>query len=113
PDGKWLVYQQDRGGDEQWQLFAVPSDGGDPVALTNDASIRYTTPRFSPDGKQLAIAIKPKTAAATNVGIFDMQTKQARTLTKEATQDHSWGDARWSPDAKSLFATRENSGSTD
>jgi hypothetical protein len=27
PDGKWIVYQQDRGGDELWDLYAIPSEG--------------------------------------------------------------------------------------
>src|ERR1700747_3243314 len=29
PDGKWIVYQQDTGGNELWDLFAVPNNGGD------------------------------------------------------------------------------------
>ena len=34
PDGKWIVYTQDRGGNEIWDLYAVPSVGGAPMDLT-------------------------------------------------------------------------------
>src|ERR1043165_6900135 len=29
PDGKWIVYQQDTAGNELWDLYAIPSDGGE------------------------------------------------------------------------------------
>ncbi|HYX68416.1 MAG TPA: hypothetical protein VE825_04745, partial [Terriglobales bacterium] len=35
PDGKWIVYDQDYGGNESYDLFAIPADGGDGVNLTN------------------------------------------------------------------------------
>ena len=34
PDGKWIVFQQDTAGNELWDIFAVPSDGGEVVNLT-------------------------------------------------------------------------------
>src|SRR5580698_5166953 len=50
PDGKWIVYEQDAGGGEIFDLFAVPSDGGDAVNLTNTPDVSETNPRWSPDG---------------------------------------------------------------
>jgi WD40 repeat protein len=35
PDGKWVVYQQDHAGNELWDLYAVPSEGGEVINLTN------------------------------------------------------------------------------
>ena len=35
PDGKWIVYQQDHAGDELWDLYAIPVDGGEALNLTN------------------------------------------------------------------------------
>ncbi|HEY1272423.1 MAG TPA: hypothetical protein VGF08_10585, partial [Terriglobales bacterium] len=34
PDGKWIVFQQDAGGNELYDLYAIPSSGGDVVNLT-------------------------------------------------------------------------------
>jgi Tol biopolymer transport system component len=35
PDGKWIVFQSDRAGDEMYDIYAIPSDGGAVVNLTN------------------------------------------------------------------------------
>src|SRR5580700_1611243 len=45
PDGKWIVYEQDAGGGEIFDLYAVPSDGGDPVNITNTPDVSETNPR--------------------------------------------------------------------
>jgi dipeptidyl aminopeptidase/acylaminoacyl peptidase len=45
PDGKWIVYQQDQAGNESWDLYAIPSDGGDAINLTNTPEIREESPR--------------------------------------------------------------------
>src|SRR5215472_1244379 len=39
PDGKWIVYDQDFGGGAFFDLFAVPSAGGEPVNLTRTPDI--------------------------------------------------------------------------
>src|SRR5471030_1998926 len=44
PDGKWIVYQQDHAGDELWDLWAIPSDGGEAVNLTNTTAIPLPSP---------------------------------------------------------------------
>jgi len=35
PNGEWISYQQDYGGGEYYDLFAIPAGGGEPVNLTN------------------------------------------------------------------------------
>ena len=44
PDGKWIVYQQDKGGNEMWDLYAIPSDGREAVNLTSTPDIREQSP---------------------------------------------------------------------
>src|SRR5579884_377106 len=61
PDGKWIVYQQDFGGGEIFDLFAISAAGGKPVNLTNTADISESDAHWSPDGKTLAISVKAKT----------------------------------------------------
>jgi eukaryotic-like serine/threonine-protein kinase len=48
PDGKWIVYVSQPDG---WTLWKIPSDGGEPVRLTDQSSIMAA---ISPDGKLIA-----------------------------------------------------------
>src|SRR5580765_6941332 len=60
PDGKWIVFGQDAGGGEIFDLYVVPSDGGDAVNLTNTPDVSEDGPRWSPDGSTVAISYRPK-----------------------------------------------------
>ena len=113
PDGKWIVYQQDVGGHEIWDLYAVPSDGGQPVNLTNTAHISEDNPRFSYDGKQLAYSVKPEDSPVNNIAVLDWATRKQRMVTDEKSTDHSWAVVDWSRDGRYIFANRGNVASTD
>src|SRR5277367_3838978 len=52
-DAKDIVYQQDKGGDELYDLYAVPVAGGEPRNLTNTDQTSESGPLFSKDGKWL------------------------------------------------------------
>jgi dipeptidyl aminopeptidase/acylaminoacyl peptidase len=113
PDGKWIVYQQDTAGNELWDVFAVPSAGGDVVNLTNTPDVREEGPRWSPDGKTIAINQKPKDGNAYNLALLDWATRKMSLLTHEDTADHSWNSVAWSPDGKTLYADRVEVSFTD
>jgi dipeptidyl aminopeptidase/acylaminoacyl peptidase len=113
PDGKWILYQSDRGGAEIYDLFAIASGGGQSINLTKTDDISETSPRWSPDGTQLAISHKKKTAPVTDVATMDWNTRTVRNLTNETTPDHLWSGHMWSPDGKVIYATRANAGFTD
>ena len=106
PDGKWIAYQQDLDGNELWDVFVVPGDGGDPVNLTNTPNVREESPRWSPDGRLIALNIKDKTATSYDLATLDFATRQVKNLTHEQAADHSWASAAWSPDGRTLYATR-------
>src|ERR1700761_9329401 len=53
PDGKWVVFESDKGGAEIFDLFVVPSSGGATVNLTQTDDASETGPVFSADGKWL------------------------------------------------------------
>jgi len=113
PDGKWILYQSDRGGAETYDLFVIPSGGGKADNLTKTDEISETSPRWSPDGMQLAISYKKKTAPVTDVAVMDWKTRAVRNLTNETTPDHLWSGQVWGPDGKVIYATRNNAGFTD
>jgi dipeptidyl aminopeptidase/acylaminoacyl peptidase len=106
PDGKWIVYQQDAAGNELWDLYAVPSDGGKVVNLTNTPEIREQGPIWSPDGKTLALEYKPKNSTAYDIALMDWETRKVRKLTNETSPNHSWSAVAWSADGKTMFANR-------
>jgi Tol biopolymer transport system component len=113
PDGKWILYESDRGGQEYFDLFAIPADGGEAVNLTNTPEISETDPHFSPGGATLAISYKPKASPVPDIALLDWRTHAVRNLTKEQAKDQLWRFIAWSPDGKSIFATRTFVGFTD
>jgi dipeptidyl aminopeptidase/acylaminoacyl peptidase len=113
PDGKWIVFQSDQGGGEIYDLFAIPSDGGEVVNLTSSPEISETSAVWSRDGKSIAFAYKPKAASAIDIAVLDWKTRAVRNLTQEKTANHMWNNAIWSPDGKFIYATRFNAGFTD
>jgi dipeptidyl aminopeptidase/acylaminoacyl peptidase len=113
PDGKWIVFESDRAGAEVFNLFAVPAGGGAAVNLTNTPDVSETGPAWSLDGTQLAFTMKPKTASVSDIAVMDWSTRKVRAITHEASKDYLWSGPVWSPDGKSLYATRGDTGDTD
>ena len=113
PDGKWIVFQQDTAGNELWDLFAIPSDGGETINLTNTPDIREEGPRWSPDGKTIALNYKPKEATVYDIALLDWATRKVTLLTHENTPNHLWSSVAWSSDGKTLYANRVEVSFTD
>ena len=106
-NGSGIVYQQDRGGDEIYDLYFVPAAGGEPQNLTNTNQTTETGPRFSPDGKWIAFQTREKQAPYTNLALMDWSTHKVRQLTHEQDpKKRSWHMAAWSPDGLFLYADR-------
>jgi dipeptidyl aminopeptidase/acylaminoacyl peptidase len=113
PDGKYIVFQQDSGGNEMWDLYAIPSDGGQATNLTNTPDIREQDPHWSPDGKTIAIIYKPKQSTTYDIALLDWATRHVSKLTNESTPNHNWVPFAWSGDGKTLYANRTDVGFTD
>jgi dipeptidyl aminopeptidase/acylaminoacyl peptidase len=105
-DDDAVVYSQDRGGNEYYDIYDAPVSGGEPRNLTNTPDISETVSEFSPDGKLLAIGVKQKTAPATNLAVMQWPSGSIRQLTHEADPKASWSETVWSPDGQFLYATR-------
>jgi dipeptidyl aminopeptidase/acylaminoacyl peptidase len=105
-DGSTVVYGQDRGGNEYYDIYVVPVSGGEPRDLTNTPDISETVDDFSPDGTLLAVSVKQKTAPATNLAVMPWPGGALRQLTHETDPKASWNEDVWSPDGRFLYATR-------
>jgi dipeptidyl aminopeptidase/acylaminoacyl peptidase len=113
PDGKWIVFQSDHGGDEIYDLYATPASGGAVIDLTNTPDVDEKGARFSPDGSALAFTRRPKTETPANIAVMDFATHRVRQLTHEATKDQTWTVAAFSQDGKSILANRSNAARTE
>ena len=112
-DGKWIVFQQDVGGHEVYDLYTVPSSGGQPMNLSNTPNISENNPRFSYDGSMLAYTVKPEDSSVINIAVMDWATRKQRIITDEKSSDHFWQIIDFSRDGKSIFAIRGNALFTD
>ena len=105
-DDAQVVYNQDRGGNEYYDIYVVPVSGGEPRNLTNTPDVSETVREFSPDGKLLAIGIKQRTSPSTNLGVMEWPGGVIRQLTHETDPNASWTENAWGPDGKFIYATR-------
>lgn len=105
-DDAQVVYSQDRGGNEYFDVYVVPVGGGEPRNLTHTEDVSETVEEFSPDGKLLAIGLKQKTSPPTNIAVMEWPGGAIRQLTHESDPKASWNVGAWSPDGKFLYATR-------
>ncbi len=105
-DGSEILYIQDKGGDEMYDIFALPLAGGEPHNLTNTDQTSETGPLFSHDGSMLALVSKDKTSPSPNIAVMAWPSGPIRLLTHEKDPKASWSVACWSPDGGVLFANR-------
>jgi dipeptidyl aminopeptidase/acylaminoacyl peptidase len=113
PDGNWIVYQQDSAGNELWDLYAIPSDGGEAINLTNTPAIREQGPHWSQDGNTIAFAYKPKDGTNYDIALLDWSTRKVKKLTNEQQPGYAWSVVAWSSDDKTIYANRVNPPFTD
>ena len=113
PDGKWIAYQSDYDGDEQWDIFLVSPKTGKVVNLTQTREIAELNPAWSPDGRYLAYEVKPKTSAAIEIDVYDMIMREVKHLTTNTPQDKRNVNPIWSKDGKFIVYTQEQAKGTD
>ncbi len=112
PDGKTVYFSQDVGGNEQYDIYAVPAAGGVATNLTNTPDIRETTELVAPDGKSIAITVKAKTRGQTDLAILDLATRRVRALTNEADPRWDWSPVAWVDGSAAIIANRRFADST-
>jgi dipeptidyl aminopeptidase/acylaminoacyl peptidase len=113
PDGKSILWQQDKAGDEAYDLYSISSNGGAISNLTGTPKISESGVLFGPDGRTIAVAYKPVKAAQTDIAVIDLGTKAVRNLTNEKLADRSWQVVGWSPNGKYVYGNRSNPDDTN
>lgn len=106
PDGRTLYYLQDKGGNEQYDIYAVPTSGGAPRDLTNTPDIREDSLLMARDGRTMALSTKRKGEGQINLAVMDMATGQMRALTAEADPQWDWSAVAWIDGGRSLIVNR-------
>jgi dipeptidyl aminopeptidase/acylaminoacyl peptidase len=102
PDGRWLFFASDYGGNERRDLYRVPAGGGTVEKLT-DTPLSESEPRPSPDGKRLAFTADPDAEFDFQLHVMDLDTRKVTRLTKEAVKVQA---PLWSPDGRTIAVTR-------
>ena len=113
PDGKWIAYQSDYDGDEQWDIFLVSPKTGKVVNLTSTREIAESDPTWSPDGRYLAYVVKPKTSAAYEIDVYDTLMREVKHITTGTPQDQGNSNPIWSKDGKYIVYSQEQAKGTD
>ena len=104
PDGRTLYFLQDKGGNEQYDIYAVPTGGGAARDITNTPDLREEALVMAPDGRSMALSVKKSGQGQTDLAVMDIATGQVRQLTHEADPQWSWNAVAWTGGA--LIANR-------
>lgn len=105
-DGKWVYFEQDKGGNEYTDIFRVPTAGGAPVNLTNTPDRRESNLLVAPQGGLIALTTKLKTEGQSNLAVMDADGK-IRALTAEKDAQFGWAPVAWIDGGRALIANRD------
>ena len=104
PDGRFLLYSQDEGGNEKPNLFLVNLKDGVTRNITNTKKIGYRDMKWSPHGTALAFAAEREKSGAYSIFLIDPETE---TVSKVAGNENGeCGSLQWSPDGRKLAFVR-------
>ena len=113
PKGRWIAYNSDYDGNEQWDLFLVSTENGQVVNLTNTPETSEEGAAWSPDGEKLAYSVKPKRSPNYEIDIIDVLTKKITHITTNTPAQLSNVFSIWSKDGKSIVFTQQRSDGKD
>ncbi len=102
PDGKRIVFISDFGGDERGDIYMMGHDGDSLVNITLSTHAE-TSPRFSPDGADLAYTADPDRPFVYQLMVRHLITGHSKRLTFEPVNVHQ---PVWSPDGGMIAVTR-------
>ncbi|UCD42474.1 MAG: S9 family peptidase [Chloroflexota bacterium] len=109
PDGDWIAYSADYKGDEFYQLFAIPSDGGVPIQITDVDQVWHEAynKAWSPDGHYLGYNANDRDREAMDVIVRNLETNEVSRL---LAGEEYFEFANWAPASDRLLAVEYRSG---
>jgi dipeptidyl aminopeptidase/acylaminoacyl peptidase len=113
PKGRWIAYNSDYDGNEQWDLFLVSADNGQVVNLTNTSEISEEGAAWSPHGEKIAYSVKPKRSPNCELDTIEIDTKKIIHLTANTPSQLSNASPIWSKDGKSIVFTQQRADGKD
>ena len=113
PKGRWIAYNSDYDGNEQWDLFLVSTSNGQVVNLTNTPEVSEEGGAWSPDGEKLAYSVKPKQSSNYEIDVIEILTKKVTHITSNTPAQLSNLDPMWSRDGKWIVYTQQNAAGKD
>jgi dipeptidyl aminopeptidase/acylaminoacyl peptidase len=113
PNGKWIAYQSDYDGDEQWDIFFVSPKTGQVVNVTKTREVSEENPTWSPDGRYLAYEVKPKTSSSPEIDVFDTLLREVQHVTSGTAADKLNSNPIWSKDGRFIVYTQEEAKGTN
>ncbi|NNM75374.1 S9 family peptidase [Sphingomonas sp. ID1715] len=105
PDNQ-VLFTQDSGGDELFDIYAVPLAGGAVVNLTSTSDAAESDPRLTPDGKGIVMTRRAKTGTVVDLAILDRAIGTVRLLTREADPSRVWQPVGFTDNGRTLIANR-------
>ncbi|HWW61355.1 MAG TPA: protein kinase, partial [Thermoanaerobaculia bacterium] len=106
PDGRRIAFIRSRH-DRASRVCIATIDGGDVRELVASSGDDYRAPRWSPDGRSLAVTRHPRRTLGSSVLIFDLESGEHRELTREDAHGTISGVA-WTDDGDAvIYAERE------
>jgi dipeptidyl aminopeptidase/acylaminoacyl peptidase len=113
PNGKWVAYQSDYDGDEQWDIFFVSPETGQVVNVTKTREVAEENPVWSPNGRYLAYMVKPKTSSSYEINVFDTLMRETKHITTNTPADKLNVDPIWLKDGRFIVYTQEEAKGTN
>jgi dipeptidyl aminopeptidase/acylaminoacyl peptidase len=113
PKGRWIAYNSDYDGNEQWDLYLVSTGNGQVVNLTNTSEISEEGAAWSPDGEKIAYSVKPKRSPNYELDTIEIDTKKIIHLTANTPSQLSNASPIWSKDGKSIVFTQQRADGKD
>ncbi|MGH2450350.1 MAG: prolyl oligopeptidase family serine peptidase [Candidatus Limnocylindria bacterium] len=98
PDGRWVAFLRDRGGDEAFDIWLVDRDGERERFLVGREGVMHREIAWSPDGGKLAFAANYE--GPFGIHVADVGTGERRAVTDGRHDDFM---PRWSPDGSEIL----------
>ena len=106
PDGKWMLFLCDQGGNEQYQLYILNTTTGAYRQVTDQPKVRFGQAVWAPDSKTIYFRANRERPRDFSVYSMDLCTGK---MTLLIDQPGYWGPSGVSPDGRYLACYRYNS----